>query len=140
MDTMFHVVHLPIGTTVYILVAVIFLRIIGSVSVGYREFLEGFVGTFVIVLNEPIKEAKAFFGAVGSFASYDNDEFVTADTEDFIIGEGFGDQFCALSKDEVTSRMAIVVVHVFKEVNVEHDDAKGGFLLINVFVKLSRCF
>ena len=69
MDTMFHVVHLPIGTAIYILVAVIFLRIIGGVSVGYREFLEGFVRTFVIVFNEPIKEAKAFFGVVGSIAS-----------------------------------------------------------------------
>ena len=100
-DAVFHLVHPLVRATVDIVVALVFVRMVDGRAIGDGEFHERPIGRIVVVLDEPIHEAKAFLDLVGPLILEDDDEFITADTVDIIINEGLADDLRDLAKHDV---------------------------------------
>ena len=101
MDAVFHLVHPLVSATVDVVVALVFVRMVDGRAIGDGEFHERSIGSLVVVIDEPIHEAKAFLDLVGSLILEDDDEFIAADTVDIIINAGLADDLRDLAKHDV---------------------------------------
>ena len=100
-DAVFHLVHPLVRATVDVVVALVFVRMVDGRAIGDGEFHERPIGRIVVVLDEPIHEAKTFLDLVGSLILEDDDELIAADTVDKVVYEGLADDLRDLAKHDV---------------------------------------
>ena len=100
-DAVLHLVHPLVCATVDVVVALVFVRMIDGRAIGDGEFHVRSIGRIVVVLDEPIHEAKAILDFVSSIFFKDNDEFITTNTVNEIVNKGLADDLRSLTKNDV---------------------------------------